>query len=152
MPDDIIATLRRAVFASDLGELRAKMQLWNPDDVFNLLFPMAVHEDERLPSHRATPVHRAARLLFLVVPASTITCEQAVGAMLPHWNHRDPELPWYLARHFGAETTQSVVEELRKRSLPLDQLERLRAITQWIEKYQRYSAAEIEEMERWMTS
>src|SRR5262249_26330887 len=95
---DIVTILRRADLPSDRYALCQQLRLMDQSDLFNSLFPLAIQRQQA-----GLPVAYAAVALFITSPKSTISCKDAVAALLPQWEGSIEEVPFYLARNFGAE-------------------------------------------------
>lgn len=110
--------------------LREELRRLNDAEQFEILFPVAVKPQPEAPSYDA------ALFLRELSPACSLSCEDAVRALLPGWDVSIEEVPFYLASKFGPGLIRQTVERLKAEITDEGQNASLKIILHWLDSYE----------------
>jgi len=129
-PPEIVALLKTALDDQTEERVVRRLELVDASTLFQVLFPLSVR------AQGEEPVLSAARVLYKLNVRCPITCSAAVSELLSSWDVSLEEVPFYLAKQFGASEVLRVVGELEASiSLP-DQKASLGTVRYWMGCYQ----------------
>lgn len=111
-------------------ELMERFQLLDGEDLFRVLFPLAVSSQSR------APAYSAAWLLYNLKPACPISFRQAIGAFLYDGDVSIEEPVFYLAKQFGVPTILATIEEMRPTIVGPEQQTNLDTVRYWVGCFQ----------------
>src|SRR5688500_151892 len=127
--NELASEMREAIRMNRIPELAQRLREMSSTDQFQTLFPIAADSQ----SHG--PAFLAALFLFVLKPPCTITCDEAIRALLPNWDISIEEVPWYLASQFGREVVARAIENLTKETLDREPTVRLGTVKYWSDIY-----------------
>jgi len=123
---DLSATEHEQVFHS----VRERLRGLDDTQRFEVLFPLAVKAQHHAPSSPA------AELLRELSPVCSLSCEDAVRALLPEWDVSIREVPFYLAARFGLERVRQAVNHLGPRIASDSEKRSLQTVAYWLDRYE----------------
>ena len=122
-PDEFAPAQRYANLAGTRGELAEWLRQQDEDELFRLLYPLAVSSQLECPAACG-----AAMFLAELRPACPVSYREALLAALPAWDVGIREVPQYLVAVFGRHRVLDVVRDLAREPLPDAHISRLRQV------------------------
>lgn len=107
------------------GTPEPELRRLSPDKQFALLWPLATSSQSR------APAYPAAVLLHRLNPPCSLSCTDAVAALLPDWDISIEEVPWYLVAQFGRAHVTSSAEGLASARDSLVESRMLSVVVYW---------------------
>ena len=127
-PAEVIERVSRTTSARDLKLLVADLADVPGPVIFEALFPVAGREQ----GGASGPVAMSAYALHVLNPTCRLSVDDAVASLLTEWDISIEEVPWYIAKQFGADAVLASVGRLRARQSDLSTLTRLGTIEYWV--------------------